>query len=191
MKITFDYVMEKEEEDLLIKTLGCTSSDLAATLGLHARSALGEYVECYLGRKALTRGTDILEHRLVLLIQHAFENRIPGESKVSQLFQTTPAASRTLIRNVLAKYRNQLEMASTGSVKSVLESATWPGGGSTSYQVNAAPNLVELLNQRLTMEDAKLKPISRTADSAGVFDIDRYTYDKLCAAFKATKVSRR
>jgi hypothetical protein len=192
MRVMFDIEIAQPDEKALTAAFSCTAADLETILGRHAKAALHEYVECYLGRRASSRGSDILEHRLALLVHHAFQDEIPNEARVSRLFQTTLSVSRTLIRNSLSKYRYQLEVAANASAKSLLEKVTWGGGGGKSYNAKVtAPNLIEVLNQRLLAEDPTLKPIARLPDSVGTYAIDQYSYDKLCEAFGANKVTRQ
>lgn len=191
MQISFEIDLPVADSTALVAALGCQPAELQKVLARHGLAALHEYVECYLGRRASTRGADILEHRLALLTRHAFENKIPDDATVSQLFQTTLTASRALIRNALAKFRLQLGEASAVSAKAVLETATWPGGQGADYHArNPGRNVVDLLNQRLLEEDPSMKQISRLPDSAGVYGINKFSYDKLCSSFGATKVPR-
>ena len=191
MQIKFDIDISDSDQAALAVALDCKANELQATVSRHALAALHEHIECYLGRRASTRGSDILEYRLALLTHHAFANQIPNDVKVSRLFQTTLSASRTLIRNALAKFRNELGDAPTVSAKAMLESVEWPGGNGNDYHAkNPAPNVVELLNQRLLAEDPTLKQLSRVPDSGGLYAINKYSYDKLCTVYTATKVAR-
>ena len=190
MQITFDINISQPDQDALVAAIGCDANALNAALNGHAKAALTEYLEGYLGRRVFSRGSDFLEHRLALLIEHAMDQKIPNEAGTSRLFQTTLSASRTLIRNVLSKYRYQLQAAMSGSAKTLLEDVTWrEDGGFYQAQVKAT-NLIELLNQRLMADDPTLKPISRLSDSVGTFAIDPNTYDLLCGGFGAIAVAR-
>lgn len=191
MQIGFDIDLSADDRTALAAALGCAPGELPDVLSRHALAALHEHVECYLGRRASARGNDILEHRLSLLARFAFQNSLPGDTVVSRLFQTTPTASRTLIRNTLAKYRTQLAVASTMAARAVLEAATWPGGNGNDYHAKDPPrNVVELLNERLLVEDATLRQVARVPDSAGLYGINKHSYDRLCVAFGATAVVR-
>jgi hypothetical protein len=78
----------------------------------------------FLGQKVFRRGSDILEYRLFLLIEKALEGQIPDEQVVSNLFQTTPTESRSLIRSVMSKYQYQLRGAIEYSIRAILENAS-------------------------------------------------------------------
>lgn len=160
MQITFNIDLSDPDQAALAMAIGCQPNELQQTLSRHALAALHEHVDCYLGRRASTRGNDILEYRLALLIRHTLSNKIPSDATVSRLFQTTLTASRTLIRNALAKYRLQLGDASALSAKAVLEGVVWPGDNGDDYLAsNPAANVLELLNQRLLVEDPDRKSV--------------------------------
>ncbi len=190
MKLTIDMELSDSDKKMLCATLGCNLTALNDTLTGHALAAIHEYVEAYLARRAFSKGSDILEYRLALLIQHAFGNKIPDDLTVSRLLQRTPASSRTVIRNTLSKYRYQLDAAEVESVKALLESADWAGGGSDICRVNASRNLVEVMNQRLRAEESTLKQVLHDAGSVGLYAIREHTYNKLCKLFGAKKVEK-
>jgi hypothetical protein len=186
-RITFDMNLSQEEDDLLADLLG-DQPNLDAVLSRHARAALGEYVEVYLGRRSSSRGADIQELRLALLVEFAFGGRIPNEATVGALLKTPPSGSRTLIRNTISRYRHQLDAAMTGSAKAVLEEVVW--SGDAVYTHRASSNMVELLNQRLLALDPTLKPVGRVSGSAGTWIIDEDVYADLCEAFGANPVPK-
>lgn len=186
-RITFDMNLSHEDEELLAHLLG-DQPDLETVLSQHARAALGEYVEVYLGRRSSSRGADIQELRLALLIEHAFGGRIPDEVMVGALLKTPPSGSRTLIRNTLARYRHQLDAAMTGSAKVVLETVIWAGDVVHTHRASA--NVVELLNQRLLILDPTLKPVGRVSGSAGTWIINEDVYADLCNTFGANAVPK-
>lgn len=186
-RITFDMNLSQEDDDRLADLLG-DQPDLSAVLSQHARAALGEYVEVYLGRRSSSRGTDIQELRLALLVEHAFGGRIPDEATVGALLKTPPSGSRTLIRNTLSRYRHQLAAAMTDSARAVLETVVWAGDVVHTHRASA--NVVELLNQRLLALDPTLKPVGRVSGSAGTWVIDEDVYADLCHAFAANAVAK-
>lgn len=186
-RITFDMNLSPEDDVLLAELLG-DQPDLDAVLSQHARAALGEYIEVYLGRRSSSRGADIQELRLALLVEHAFNGRIPDEATVGALLKTPPAGSRTLIRNTMSRYRHQLHAAMTGSAKAVLETVVW--AGDVVHTQRASANVVELLNQRLLALDPTLKPVGRVPASAGTWVIDEDVYAELCNAFGANPVAK-
>ncbi|MES0042267.1 hypothetical protein [Mesorhizobium sp. M0091] len=188
MQVDFEIDLDQADQDALMTALGCNAAELDLTISKHAKAALREYLECYLGRRSFSRGGDVLEFRLSLLTQHAFDNQIPDDARVSRLFQTTPAASRTIIRNALSKFRYELKAASEATVKSLLECIRWEGD--KCYVESKAQNVIELINQRLTELDATLPSVKRVPDSIATYAINELAYNKLCDAVAATRVAK-
>lgn len=188
MRIAFDIDIADDTRPLMA-ALECTEGELNDILNAHAKAALSEYLECYVGRRAFARGSDILEHRLSLLITHAFNRQIPTAAKVSNLFQTTLSASRTLIRNTFSKYRHQLVSVEEASAKRVLEAADWSGNNGWFANVTT-PNLVETLNRKLLAASPTSKEVARVPSVVGVYHIDQDAYDVLCPLFGATAKAR-
>jgi hypothetical protein len=183
IKIEFQFD-DKGDAATLQRLFDCTAAQLPAKLSQHADAALHEYVESYMGRRAFSRGSDILEHRLSLLIRHAFGNVMPTAAQISDLFQTTLATSRSIIRNTFSKYRYDLDTAASASAKHVLEHIDW--SGQDARAIIREPNLLELLNRRLLNKDPKLKEVARIPGIVGTYAIHEDTYAVLCTAFGAT-----
>lgn len=183
MQITFEIDITDDKAGL-IAAMECAEADLEAVITKHAKAALHEYLECYVGRRAFSRGNDILEHRLALLIEHAFDRTIPTAARVSNLFQTTLSTSRTLIRNTFSKYRFQLVTVEAVSAKTVLENVEWNGQDSCFAKITT-PNLVEVLNRRLLASDPSLKEVSRVPGVVGTYSIGQDSYAVLCGIFAA------
>ncbi|HYM60686.1 MAG TPA: hypothetical protein VEZ11_07320, partial [Thermoanaerobaculia bacterium] len=108
MKITVDLDLSDPETKQLAGTLGCSVKDLPAKLSDSCSAAAEEYARMFLGQKVFTRGSDIQEYRLFLLIRHAFGGSIPDEQHISDLFQTTASQSGSLIRSVMSKFQYEL-----------------------------------------------------------------------------------
>lgn len=185
MKFTVELEVSDGDLDRLESATGVARGKLDKDLPGHAKAAFAEYIEQYLGRRALSRGSDILEHRLHLLIRHAYANQVPTEAQVSGLFQTTPAQSKTLIRNTLSKYRFDLDAALKATIKATLESGTWKKG-EVQLSLRSA-QVLEALKARLEQFHPAEVPIGRTPD-ASTWSLKRASYLKLCADFNATAV---
>lgn len=185
VNIQFDLDIVGADIAPLATALGCAPNEIEAELRKHAKAALHEYVEAYLGRRAFSRGSDILEHRLALLIEHAFAGALPLEVDVSRLFQTPLTASRSLLRNTLSKYRYQLRGATIASAKAVLEAAAWDGANSHFRLTVRSVNLLNALNQTLIDTDAAKRPVIRLADSVATYAVSAPSYETLCNAFGA------
>lgn len=185
MQITFELDLSADDQAKLQALFGVDPVGLPAATTTHAKAALSEYLEAYLGRRAYSRGSDILEHRLSLLIRHAFAGKIPTAAQVSDLFQTTLSYSGTLIRNTFSKFRFELDKVAAEAAKEVLESVDWAGDNKWNAKI-AAPNMVELLNRRLLSANPGHKEIVRTQGAIGTYVITDDAYQALCPLFQAT-----
>ncbi len=188
MQVEFEIEINNVDASLLSNAIGCDEADLQTELAGHAKAALTEYIEAYLGRRAFNRGSDVLEYRLALLIQHALGGVVPDDARVSRLFQSTLSTSRTLLRNTLSKFRYSLELSMTASAKQLLEVVVWR---ETEYHARgASSNLIELLNQRLVVTDPTLKPVVKLTNSVATYAIAPSSYDELVTLYGANPVAR-
>lgn len=188
MKFTIELEVDDADLDRLKDATGLADQTLATGLPGHARAAFAEYVAQYLGRRALTRGPDILEHRLHLLIRHAFGNQVPTEARVSALFQTNASQSRTLIRNTLSRYRFDLATALTATVKATLEAAD-PTKGGFLLDIKST-QVLEALKAHLEQTYPNEAPLTRTPD-ASTWTVKPASYTALCKSFGATEVKKK
>ena len=112
MRITADLNLNQAEETQLTAILRVNPpATLATIIAPYAKAAIEEYVRMFLGQKVFTRGSDIREYRLFILIRFAFNNFIPDEQFVCALFQCTLSQSRALLRAVMSKYQYDLSQA--------------------------------------------------------------------------------
>jgi len=116
---------ESDQADLK-KILKAKDTKLEEILAPYASAAIEEFVTMILGQKVFSRGTDIHEYRLYLLIKHAFSYKIPTEQEVSDLFQSTASRSRSLIRAVMSKYQYLLKDAVENTLKDRLNTVKIP-----------------------------------------------------------------
>ena len=114
MKLSIEVKFDPAEEAALAGILKKGPAELNAAFAPYATAAVHEYVSMFLGQKVFTRGSDIREYRLFLLIRIAFENSIPDEQKVCALFQCTLSQSRALLRAVMSKYQYGFDRLSKG-----------------------------------------------------------------------------
>lgn len=161
MTISFDSPAGAGDSAMLAEILNCSPMELEQALQPYARAAATEYVEMFLGRKVFTRGSDIREYRLFLLMREVF-GRLPTEQEVSDLFQTTETQSRGLIRSVMSKYQYELTEVLTKSMKSTIEAARQDPHaeqGDDWYITVSSEYIVEALNRLIAQRDGTLTRI--------------------------------
>lgn len=77
MQITANISLTAAEEAEISTILGCTAADLNTRLSDCLAASINEYLTMFRGQKVFKRGSDMLEYRLLLLIDKAFNGLIP------------------------------------------------------------------------------------------------------------------
>jgi hypothetical protein len=186
MPITFDPSLVEPDRQQLCDILGVTPRDLDARLAALAGAATLEYVEQFLGRKVFTRGSDIREYRLFLLIRYLFDERIPSEDQVSALFQTTASQSRALIRAVSSKYQYDLATAREATLKAAVEAIGQPANaqaGSDWSLDGQSDYVIEALNAVVSRQDGTLTRLIRSQGTASSYVVRPATRTALRSFF--------
>lgn len=170
-----------EERQQLSQILGCTEDELPDKLKAFSTAATEEYVRMVLGQRVFTRGQDVREYRLYLLIRHVFEGRLPTEQQISDLFQTTTSQSRALLRAVMSKYQYELQDAIQSSLDAALGTASRTSDTEPWILTVDSENVIEALNRRLAAKDGTLPQIVRARNTITTYEIQNSAYRKLTA----------
>ncbi len=185
MDITVSIELTDSEKTDLANTLKCPEANLQSILSNYGKAALEEYIRMFLGQKVYSRGSDLLEYRLLLLIEYVFGNTIPNEQQVSDLFQSTATTSRGRIRSVMSKFQYELKSAIDGTLRTLIESAQVDTneGDDTRIVVINCENLVDELNRIIASIDGTLPPVSKKRGTASTYQIMPSSYSQLCNRF--------
>ena len=183
MELKADLVLGNEDRTELSRILGCSEDELAIALVPYASAALEELVTMFLGQKVFSRGSDIREYRLYLLIKHAFSSRIPNEQDVCRLFQSTASGSRSLIRAVMSKYQYLLKDAIDDTLRDCLNAVEVSEGNDSVTLAIRNLNLVDELNRELGEIDSSLPPVQKKRGSVSTYELKPSSYNKLCERF--------
>jgi hypothetical protein len=179
MPIRVNHGLRNDEAEKLAGILGCERNQLDGILSSYASAALQEYIGMFLGQKVFTRGADIREYRLFLLIQHAFDNQLPDEQKICDLFQTTVSQSRALIRSVMSKYQYDLSAAIKTTITNTITGAAQPEeGGDYEFTVNSE-NVVEAMNRALASLDGTLPQVAKKKGTVTTYVLKPSSRDRL------------
>lgn len=173
--------LTSSERKQLASILGCEPGKLQSVLAPHATAALEEYARMFLGQRVFTRGSDIREYRLLLLIRHAFGNEFPSDQEVCDLFQTRLTEARSLIRAVSAKYQYELSDARDLTLKRTLDSAQ-AHGGDWLVSIGSLP-LVEQLNRELQSISSLLPPVTLSPNTISTYVVPDPSYQELRKRF--------
>jgi hypothetical protein len=178
MPVTTTLGLADGERAQLAGILECSESELDATLSTYAHAALEEYARMFIGQRVFTRGSDIREYRLFLLIKTAFGNELPDEQRVCSLFQTTITQSRSLIRSVMSKYQYELQDAIDETLKSEVAGAT--RDGDDWVVIVHSENIVEALNRVIGTIDGSLPQIEKKRGTVAGYVMKPSAYLRLC-----------
>lgn len=171
--------LDEQERTQLSGILGCTDVELDARIEKFSKAATEEYLRMVLGQKVFTRGQDIHEYRLFLLILHVFEGDLPTDQQISSYFQTTTAQSRSLLRAVLSKYQYQLQTQVEKTFKKHLQGA-FKESESGYYTVTInSETVVEALNRRLAIIDGTMPLITKERGTVSSFVIQESAFNAL------------
>ncbi len=135
-----------------------------------------------LGQRVLTRGQDIREYRLSLLIRFVFGGRLPSDQQISALFQTTITQSRALLRAVMSKYQYELKDAIRATLRDELQRAQLQQSGEWLLTCDSE-NVIEAFNREIATVDGALPQVTRSRGTVGAYDIQASTHAVLLLQF--------
>jgi hypothetical protein len=172
--------LNDDQQERLARILRCEPGELPEKLKPYVAAAIEEYVRMFLGERVFTRGSDIREYRLLLLMKHVLSGAVPDDDYVSALFQTNSGQSRGLIRAVLSKFQYEVETGVQNSVKRVVDEARREGDNTVWTVIIHSGNVVDALNRLIEVLDGALPLVTRTPRTAARYEIKRSTYLRLC-----------
>lgn len=179
MDISVTLNFEESDNNELAAILNCNKSEVPVAVKKLADAAIQEYLTMIRGQKVFKRGTDILEYRLLLLIQYHFNGIIPDEREVSALFQTTLTESRSLIRAVISKYQYHLKETVKNTMRKILETIEEATDTSPYEVIINSQNIVDELNKLIAEIDGTLPSVTKKRSCVSTYDIPRSSYTKL------------
>lgn len=172
-----DQIFTMDEKQRLAQTLDVNLSTLEDKIQGILLAAFIEYKEMLLGKGLPTRADEIKQHRLLHLVKHYFNGRIPSETEVSGMFQLTEAESKSLIKNVMTRFRYQLEEEIYNTGKEVVENCELR---EEKYEVAIqSDNVLERLNWIIRNGNPELESIRKIRDAAGKYSMAKDTYQFL------------
>ena len=176
MALTTVASLTKADRQRLADSFGCSDDQLDDRLKRCSEAALAELLDMFLGHKLFSRASDILENRLLQLIQ-ANVFVVPTDQNVADLFQLTLPQARTLIRNVYTKYRFVLDAALDEQLKRTLTRAKKANEAQFSLTIESRA-IADALNERL-LRYGGLRRVVLEPGSLTRYPIDRASLDTL------------
>jgi hypothetical protein len=169
-------MLSEAERAQLRAILDCREDELEARLAPYAAAAKEEYLRMILGQRVFTRGQDVREYRLYLLVRWVFQDTLPSEQQISALFQTTTTQSRALLRAVMSKYQYELQSAIGATLRAVLDGAQQDPDSQRWRITVDSENVIEALNRRLAAADGTLPQVVRAANTITTYELANSSY---------------
>jgi len=187
VQITVNLNLSEDDEKQLAAVLGShdDNMELQTTLQLYAQAALLEYVNGFLGKTSLTRGSDTREYRLFLLMKEVFKEQIPDEQTISELFHITLPQSKTLIKAVISKNRYALkETIKTSLIKTIRDGKVDDNKDCETSIKNLI--IVDELNYILALKDGTLPKILRKPRTVSTYIIKASSLEAISSYLEIT-----
>lgn len=188
MKIQLEIEIADDDVPDLTTAIDSKKESFAGDFQGHAQAAVDEYIAMYLARDTPVSGSNIRQLRLALLAERVFTDGLPDEEKVAELFQLTLPASRTLIRNVMTKYRTRLAAPMKAAGKAAVDTAEWAG---EVVEISiASASLVEAMNRVLARSRSDHIRISKKQGTLSVYTTAPASYTLLCETYGSAEKPR-
>lgn len=182
IKLQLDLTSQEEKE---LRRILKKETSWPDGLQPYVKAAAEEYARMFLGQKVFTRGSDIREYRLFLLIRNAFNNAIPDEQTVCALFQCTLYQSRSLLRAVMSKYQYELSSAIEGTLKELIGRVEKDQNDLLVVAVNNETVVAEL-NKVLALADPTQDQVARRSGKLAMYELKPAAYQALCKRYGLT-----
>lgn len=184
MNINFTKDLTTEETNLLMDIFNCDEVSLQGKITELAMASTQEYLDMVLGKRVFTRGQDMKEYKLFLLIKYFFGGFIPDEQTITTMFQTTTTESKSLLRSVMAKYQYELKESINNTIKNVLENEVDFDEVKDVYKVSKIGlNIVDEMNNTLSQINGSLSQVNKKRGASHIFEIPAASYEELCTHF--------
>jgi hypothetical protein len=177
--------LTEREKEILFHNLECSDDEeLSDKLERIANAAMNEYLDMILGNHLPTRADEMREQRVYYLLKHFFIDRFPTESEICQLFQTTESGSRTILRNVRAKYKFEVQEHIRNSVELALSTAEENSEKNHYVVTIKSENVLEEMKQLVSRKAPQYGQIAKKRNSAGLYIIPSDTYNVLIGEYR-------
>jgi hypothetical protein len=160
-----------------------TEADVTDALKRLCKTAFMEYIGMFLELGMPKQAGEMQQKRLVSMIKFYYLDHVPCEREIEQIFQLTPSQSKTLLKNVVGRYRNPLSAQINNTLRAVIHSASVVSGTSR-YEFECESEVVfEKLNAIVKEKGRGLTAIQKVKDVSGKYYCDQDTYNLLTSQF--------
>ena len=183
MEITItisDSELSVADQALISDCLGLTgNNELKGALARLSKTAFMEYIKMFKEKGLPTRADEVQQERLFFLLNHYFQNRLPGENEISSIFQLTQSQSRTLLRNTKSRYRTKIKDLIKNTLRTTLISENQPVDDNPIEFGCTSQSTIEELNSIVSQKGPTLQPIEKIRGQASEYSCAVSTYNLL------------
>ncbi len=180
MEIKFDFSDTElnQIKDLLKSNLNITDLELNQKLNDIAKTAFYEYISMISQSGIPTKVSEILQNRILFLIEHYF-NRFPTESELARIFNIPTTRSRSLLSTLKATHRNKLSAILKTGIITFLNTGTDIGDNKWEFEAKSMP-IINELNEIIELKSPGKSKFRSKSDSAGkvILHVDSYNFLK-------------
>ncbi len=154
-----------------------------------ARAAVNEYVNLLEGTSIPSTINEFRVERLYCLIKHNCFAGLPSEYVVAKYFHITETQARTLLRNTLARHREDLRQTKYDEIKAILAAAERAEEENLGYEVVINSKVIlDEIKDLVAMNWPTLPKITKKRDSS-LYLIKPDTYEKLSEFINTANLS--
>ena len=153
-----------------------TSPQLEAALVKICKTAFMEYVRMFTENGLPTKAEDVKVDRLFFLIINYFQTRLPKESEIASIFHLTPAESKTLLSNTIAKYNQKLKDIINNTLRTTLNTPRALEGNGPQEFICTSKVVLEELISIIDNNGPDYAPIRKIKEVANRYSCEKDTY---------------
>jgi hypothetical protein len=168
------------EKSLAMDSLGKNAQNIQDALNRFAKAAFLEYANMLTARGVPTRSQDFIRERLMLLLDHYYDE-LPTENQLSTVFQLTLTQSSTLLKNFNSKYRTRILAKVRAAHSAVIDNAQEAQG--RHLFIGTSKVIIDELNDLIRKTHPDILPIIKDTDASGKYSCDDDTFNTLRALF--------
>jgi len=171
MNISFDFPDAEfnASKDLLKINLdlniAVTDPEINNRLNDLAKAAFYEYINMITDAGMPTKTLDVLNSRILLLIEHYFR-KFPADNEVALLFNITQSKSQTTLNNLKSTHRNKLRLKLENQLKEFLNSRVDLNDGTWEFNITSKP-IIQELNNVMALKDPGLEAFKQKPNTVG------------------------
>ncbi|KQN34296.1 hypothetical protein ASE92_11840 [Pedobacter sp. Leaf41] len=157
--------------------IAVTDPEINDKLNDLARSAFYEYITMITDSGMPSKTLDVLNSRILLLIEHYF-GKFPTDNDIALLFNVTQLKSRALLNNLKATHRNKLRQKLQDEIIVFLQSGDDLGDDRWEFNITSKP-IIHELNEIMTVEKPGLELFKQKINSGGKVILQTDSYNHL------------